>query len=87
MEKISMNDRRALCEKIRAIFPDIGVCGLDLNVEYDEREGSWVIILSQNQNTFRALISPEDVSLCMEGKRCANLGLAIGQLRSNMETV
>lgn len=87
MEKISMNDRRALCEKIRAIFPDIGVCGLDLDVDFDEKKKSWVIALSRNRRIFKVLVSPEDASDCMEGKKCANLGFAIGQLRSNPETV
>ena len=87
MEKISMNDRRALCEKIRAIFPDIGVCGLDLNVDFDEGQKAWVIALSKNRNIFKVHISPEDATACMQGKKCANLALAIGQLRSNMETV
>ena len=31
-----MYDKNELCEKIKSIYPDIGLCGIDIKVEYDE---------------------------------------------------
>ena len=31
-----MIDKEELCEKIIALYPDIGKCGIDVNVEFDE---------------------------------------------------
>lgn len=33
-----MHDKKELCEKIKSIYPDIGECGIDVDVEYD---GVW----------------------------------------------
>ena len=33
-----MYDKNGLCEKIRKIYPDIGQCDIDMNVEYDEKQ-------------------------------------------------
>ena len=39
-----MIDKKALCEKIRSIHPDIGKCGIDVAVDWDEakRRGLWI---------------------------------------------
>ena len=42
-----MFDKNELCEKIRNIYPDIGQCEIDLNVEYDEEQKSWVVYLKK----------------------------------------
>ena len=31
-----MIDKDQLCRKIIALYPDIGKCGIDVNVEFDE---------------------------------------------------
>ena len=31
-----MHDKKELCEKIKSIYPDIGECGIDVDVAYDE---------------------------------------------------
>jgi hypothetical protein len=31
-----MIEKEELCEKIIALYPDIGKCGIDVNVEFDE---------------------------------------------------
>jgi len=31
-----MYDKNELCEKIKTLYPDIGECNIDLNVDYDE---------------------------------------------------
>jgi hypothetical protein len=36
-----MHDKKELCEKIRSIYPDIGECGIDVDVEYDEANNAF----------------------------------------------
>ncbi len=44
-----MIDKNELCEKIRELYPDIGECGIDLNVAYDEAQQAWVGELKKDQ--------------------------------------
>ena len=41
-------DKNELCEKIRDIYPDIGACGIDLEVAYDEDQQRWVVYLKKD---------------------------------------
>ena len=36
-----MITREELCNKITEVFPDIGVCGIDLEVEFDKENKAW----------------------------------------------
>ena len=40
-----MHDKRELCEKIRSIYPEIGECGIDVAVDYDEAKKAWIVDL------------------------------------------
>ena len=43
-----MVDKNELCEKIRSIYPDIGECGIAVNVKYDEKNNPpWSVSLWQ----------------------------------------
>jgi len=33
-----MYDNNELCEKIKSIFPDVGECGMDVDVDYDSNK-------------------------------------------------
>ena len=44
-----MIDKAVLCEKIREIYPDIGQCGIDIDVDYDEQQDRWVVNLKKNR--------------------------------------
>jgi hypothetical protein len=39
-----MRTSQELCEKIRSIHPDIGKCGIDLDVDWDTEKNIWVVI-------------------------------------------
>ncbi|UCF92747.1 MAG: hypothetical protein JSW39_00910 [Desulfobacterales bacterium] len=80
-----MIDKGELCEKIRAIYPDIGECGIDLNVEYDEEQKTWVVHLQKETHKLKTFLEAGDAEKCMEGKQCVSLGIEIAQLRANIE--
>lgn len=79
-----MLNKTELCKKIRSIYPDIGECGIDLNVNYDETEKAWVVDLKKDSHKLKTYLEPEDVEICMIGKQCIGLGMQISQLRSNI---
>jgi len=80
-----MQDKKELCEKIRSIYPDIGECGIDVDVEYDEAKKAWIVDLKKGNQELKTHLELQEVDDCMEGKQCVSLGLQISQLRANIE--
>lgn len=78
-------DRDVLCEKIRSLYPDIGACGIDLEVEYDPAEGRWVVYLEKDQHKLKTYLEAGDAETCMEGRQCVSLGIEVAQLKGNIE--
>ena len=76
-----MLDKNELCEKIRTIYPDIGQCNIDLNVEYDEEQKSWMVSLKKGGRVVKHFLEKEDLDKCMQGKQCVSLGIEISQIK------
>jgi hypothetical protein len=74
-----------LCERITSIYPDIGKCGIDINVDYNASEKAWVVHLKKDAHSLDHFLEMMDADTCMEGKQCVALGLEIAQLRKNIE--
>ena len=77
-------DPEKLCQKIREIYPDIGACGIDVHVEWDEEAESWVVILEKEGKTLRTHLDPQDIEACEKGQKCIALGIQIGELKKNV---
>ncbi|MFZ3048143.1 MAG: hypothetical protein WA151_19675 [Desulfatirhabdiaceae bacterium] len=80
-----MMDKKQICEKIKEIYPDIGRCGIDIKVDYDESQKRWVVDLKKDNQELKTYLEPGDAELCLEGKQCVSLGIEIAQLRDNIE--
>jgi len=80
-----MLNKTELCKKIRSMYPDIGECGIDLNVNYDDTEKAWVVDLKKDNHELKTYLEPADADMCMSGKQCIGLGMQISQLRSNID--
>lgn len=80
----TMFDKKELCEKIIELYPDVGTCGIDINVHYDKIQQSWVVDLKKDHFKLKTFLEDEDAALCMEGKQCVSLGLEIAQLKDNI---
>ena len=78
-------DKHELCEKIRGIYPQVGECGIDVDVDYDESKGAWIVDLKKDRHQLTTHLEPTDAQACMEGKECVSLGLQIGQLLDNIK--
>ena len=82
-----MYDKKELCEKIRELYPDIGECGIDVDVDYDEAQKSWTVNLKKDQIQLKHFLEDQDAELCMGGKQCMSLGLEIAQLKDNIAKI
>jgi len=80
-----MYTKEELCEKIKAVFPDIGACGIDVMVDYDKQNKAWVVDLKKDKHELKTFLEEPEAQECMDGKQCVSLGLQIGQLRKNIE--
>ena len=80
-----MHNKKELCEKITSIYPDIGACGIDIDVSYDKEKESWVVDLKKGAHELKHYLDVPDADNCMDGKQCVSLGLEIAQLKKNIE--
>jgi hypothetical protein len=79
-----MIDKARLCEKIRELYPDVGQCGIEVDVNYDDAQQAWVVNLKKDQHQLKHYLEDTDADLCMQGKQCVSLGLEIAQLRDTI---
>jgi hypothetical protein len=80
-----MYDKNELCEKIRSVFPDIGECGIDVKVDYDNSQKAWVVDLKKDNKELKTFLEPYEAEDCMQGKQCVSLGIQIAQLKDSIE--
>ena len=80
-----MYSENELCERITALYPDIGECGIDIKVDYDESQKAWLVHLKKGSHSLNHFLEMIDADKCMEGKQCVSLGLEIAQLKKNIE--
>ena len=74
-----------LCRRITALHPDIGECGKNITVSYDESEKAWLVHLEKDTHALDHFLEAVDADPCMDGKQCIALGLEIAQLKNNLE--
>ncbi len=80
-----MIDKNELCEKIINIYPDIGQCGFEVQVEYDGQQKRWVVDLKKSGHELKTFLEDGDAEKCLDGIQCVSLGIEIAQLRGNVE--
>ena len=80
-----MIDKAALCEKIRDIYPDIGVCGIDLDAAFDSDQQRWTVWLKKDRHQLKTYLEPGDAELCLMGRQCLGLSIEVAQLQGNMD--
>jgi len=80
-----MLTKEALCEKIRAIYPDVGACGIDVRAEYDATVQRWTVYLKRGQRQLKTYLEEGDAEKCMQGIQCIGLGIEINQLKDSIE--
>jgi hypothetical protein len=70
-----------LCAKeLPGCIPEIGECGSEIDVTYDEANSSWIVHLKKVPTACNHYLDFDDADNCLEGKQCVSLGLEIAQL-------
>lgn len=82
-----MRDKNELCRQIKSVFPDIGECGIDVDVDYDESKAAWIVDLKKGAHHLTTHLEPEDAEECMAGNKCVGLAFQIQQLKTNIDEV
>jgi carbamoylphosphate synthase small subunit len=80
-----MYQKNQICEKIKSIYPDVGNCGIDIQVDFDSSNKAWAVVLKKNHQELKTFLEPEDADVCMENRQCIGLGWQIYQLRDNIK--
>jgi hypothetical protein len=80
-----MHTKEELCKKITEIYPDLGVCGIDIDLEFDKAKNVWVVDLKKGEHELKHFLEIPEAEECMDGKQCVSLGLEIAQLKKNIE--
>jgi hypothetical protein len=80
-----MIDKAQLCAKIIELYPDIGECGIDVDVTYDDQKQAWIVDLQKGHFELKTHLEDGDAEKCMLGQQCVGLGIEIAQLRANIE--
>jgi len=79
-----MHPKKELCQKITQLYPDIGKCGINVDVEYDKNKKVYVVDLKKGNHELKHHLEIPDADACMENKQCVALGLEIAQLQKNI---
>jgi len=79
-----MIDKTTLCERVRDIYPDIGVCGIDLDAEYDQKQKRWTIWLKKDNHQLKTYLEPGEAELCLLEQQCIGLSFEVAQLKGNV---
>ena len=69
-----MHDKQSLCEKITQLYPDIGECGIDLDVDYDDQNQAWLVDLKKDKVRLKTYLEDTDADACMLGKNASAWG-------------
>jgi hypothetical protein len=85
IRRMTMIDKNELCKKIISLYPDIGECGIDVNVFFDEDQKAWVVDLKKDRHELKTFLEEGDAEKCLDGRQCVSLGIEIAQLRANIE--
>jgi hypothetical protein len=80
-----MYDKHELCQKITQLYPEVGVCGVDIDVDYDGSKKVWVVDLKKENHELKHYLEITDAEPCLDGKQCISLGLEIAQLMNNIQ--
>ncbi len=80
-----MINKKELCKKIQEIYPDIGECAIDVNVDYDQDKKVWAVHLEKAGKKLDTYLEQNEVDACMLGKQCVSLGLQVSELVRNIK--
>lgn len=79
-----MYDKNEICHKITELYPEVGVCGIDIDVDFDGSKNVWVVDLKKENHELKHYLELSEAEPCLAGRQCVSLGLEIAQLMNNV---
>jgi hypothetical protein len=70
-----------LCAKIKALHPEIGECGIDIKVTWNEDKKIWDMTFKKKGHVLTSHMAPEEATACMEGRKSMALDTRIANLQ------
>lgn len=70
-----------LCDKIREIYPEMGGCDTDLNVNWKAEQKAWAVDFTKGPHRIRHYLENADAAACLKEQQCIGLGIEFGQFR------
>ncbi|MFH1672955.1 MAG: hypothetical protein ABIF87_05970 [Pseudomonadota bacterium] len=80
-----MENKEQLCKKIQELYPEVGECGIDIDLEYEDDKKAWMVKLSKDKHHLNTYLEPDDAKACLIGEKCVGLGFQISQLIQNIK--
>jgi len=74
-----MYTNQELCEKIQQIYPEIGQCDIDMEVNWDPEKKVWAVDFKKGERHMRHYLEEKDAAACLEGEQCIGLGIDFSQ--------
>ena len=74
-----MVNKSALCNKISAIYPELGSCDQALAVNWDETNHAWAVDFELKGEKIRHYLEDSDAAACMLNGQCVGMGIEFGQ--------
>jgi hypothetical protein len=81
----AMHNKQELCNKIVEMYPEIGVCEIDIMVDWNDKKNVWVVDLKKDGHELQHYLEEPEADNCMGNKQCVSLGLEIAQLVKNVK--
>lgn len=79
-----MHTKMEVYNKIKEVYPDIGILGQDIELDYDSAQNLWVVDIAKGTKHLKTYLEETDANVCIERGKCFGLGIQIGQLRENL---
>lgn len=76
----------ALKEKIMEMYPEITEHGLILGLDFNKKLNTYDVKLKKDSHSLLTHIEKKEADECMDGIKCVNLGIQIGEFVKNFES-
>ena len=76
-----MLDKKEICRKVTEFNPDLGICGIDIDTEYNRSKKSWVIVSRKGAHDLIHFLDRNDLTKCLDKAMCVSLGLDMALLK------
>lgn len=74
-----MYDKSGICNKIREIYPQMGVCDRDVKVQWSDEHSAWAVDFKKDGHAIRHYLDDADAASCVDRSQCIAMGVEFGQ--------